>query len=89
MAAGVGPPQTPSSSSNMQPRIPSTELFSIVSELLGPEGISRSKFEALFLLCDGCDRVMPRLGQAEHECAMESFSSDSQLEDDIASVLAK
>ena len=50
--------------------------------MLGPKGIPRTKFDGLFLLCDGCERVMPRVGQTDHECMIET-ASDSGLEDDI------
>ena len=73
----------------MQSGASSTEVLSIVSKLFGPEGIPRTEFEALFLLCDGCDRVMPKIGQAEHKCLIEAPSDDSEFEDDVDSVMIK
>ena len=89
IAAGVSPPKKPSSSSKMRSEASSTEVVSIVSELFGPDGILRAKFELLFLLCEVCDRVMLKVGQATHKCLMDTPSSDSELEEDIASILRK
>jgi len=87
VASGVKPPAPPTSSSNMQSNCSAAEVVSIVSELLGPEGIPRSKFDKLFVLCDGCERVMPKLGQVDHGCMVEVRSSDSELSDDISNLL--
>ena len=73
----------------MRSKTSSTEAISIISELLGADGIPRAKFEALFLLCEACDRVMPRVGQAKHECLLQALSSDSEFESDVDSVLNK
>ena len=73
----------------MQSEASSTEVLSFVSELFSPEGILRTDFEALFLLCDSCDRVMPRIGQAKHKCLIEIPSDDSEFEDDVDSIMIK
>lgn len=73
----------------MQSEASSTEVLSFVSELFSPEGILRTGFEALFLLCDRCDRVMPKIGQAKHKCLLEVPSDDSEFEDDVDCVMTK
>ena len=88
IASGIAPPPGPSSSSNMLSKTSSVEAISIVSELLSPGGIPRVKFDTLFMLCDGCRRVIPKIGQANHGCVIDITSSDSELEDDIDFILA-
>ena len=70
----------------MQSDASSVEVVSIISEMLNPKGIPRTKFDSLFLLCDVCERVMPKVGQADHKCKIET-ASDSGLEDDLYLVL--
>jgi len=72
----------------MQLDVSTTEVTSIISEMFGPKGTPRTKFDNFFLLCDGCERVMPRVGQANHECMIE-MASDSGLDDDLYLVLGE
>ena len=88
IASGIAPPPGPSSSSNMSSNISSVEAISIVSELLSSGGIPRVKFDSLFMLCDGCRRVIPKIGQANHGCVIDITSSDSELDDDVNLILA-
>lgn len=67
----------------MQSNASSAEVLSTVSELLHPEGIPRSKFDNLFLLCDECERVMPRVGQSDHKCMFDARSPDSEFDEDV------
>lgn len=89
IASGVEPPKPPSSSSNMGSNASTVDVVSIVSELLSPEGIPRWRFDDLFLLCDGCERVMPRVGQANHGCMLETRSNDSEFDDDVSNLLRR
>ena len=70
----------------MQSDASSVEVVAILSELLSPEGIPTAEFASLFLLCNECDRVMPRVGQANHRCLID-VEVDSGLEDDLRRVL--
>ena len=72
----------------MQSDASTVEVVSIISEMLGPKGVPRMNFDKFFLLCDGCKRVMPRVGQADHECMIET-ASDSGLDDDFYLVLGE
>ena len=87
IASGIKPPPTPSSSSIMSSGASGPEVISIISELFSPDGIPREKFDSLFLLCEGCSRVLPKVGQPNHGCVFAALSSDSELEEDVDNIV--
>lgn len=72
----------------MQSNASTDEVVSIISQLLSTGGIPSAHFDTLFLVCDGCDRVMPRVGQDDHWCMVEA-ASDSGLDEDLRLVLGE